>query len=331
MTTMKNRYFLSLLLFWPVLCLGGEGGCASSSRTLLSKEDFAYIAGDMISEGRIVYSPLAQDYMDEHRVSKTDLEYTLRYPAKILPREDSNEYNIIGLSNRDESLLRLRVFLDGQGKNQLLVNMVKRLFPEDRIPLSKADFIPFISDSIAQGMLFYSARTRKRIEEYKISRNDIEHALKNPTQVGSKTTQHYGLGDTVYIMGEGAGKTRLQIGLSLIEKRRIFVTSAVRTLEDRIPLLREDFIHFVRNYTGAGKKILYTQFTQNYMNKLVLTERDIKHILEYPIKIEKKPGRDGYHITGRSANGEALLRVLIIFNSDEEIIVIAVGRPSAVK
>ncbi len=207
---------------------------------------------------------------------------------KILPREDSNEYNIIGLSNRDESLLRLRVFLDGQGKNQLLVNMVKRLFPEDQIPLSKADFIPFISDSIAQGILVYSARTQKRMEEYKISKNDIEHALKNPAQVGSKTTQNYGLGDTVYIMGEGAGKTQLQIGLSLIEKRRIFVTSVVRTLEDRIPLLREDFMHFVRNYTGAGKKIMYTQFTRNYMNKLVLTERDIKHILEYPIKIEKK-------------------------------------------
>ncbi len=324
---MKKISFLSLLLFWPVLCLGGEGGCASSSRTLLSKEDFAYIAGDMISEGRIVYSPLAQYYMDEHRVSKTDLEYTLRYPAKILPREDSNEYNIIGLPNRDESLLRLRVFLDGQGKGQLLVSMVKRLFPEDRIPLSRADFIPFISDSIAQRRLVYSAHTQKRMKEHEISRNDIEYVLKNPKQVGSKNTQNYGLGDTVYIMGEGADKTQLQIGLSLVEKGRIFVTSAVRTLEDQIPLLREDFMHFMRNYTGAGKKIVYTQFTRNYMNKLVLTERDMKHILEYPIKIEKKAGRDGYHVIGRSTNGEKLLRVLIIFDSNEEIVVLAVDTP----
>ena len=319
---MKKISFL--LFFWPALCLAVEDNCASNSRALLSPQDFAYIAGDYIDEGKIVYSPITQKHMDQERISGSDIEYTLRYPAKILPR-NLNQHTIIGSPNRDGSQLRLLVSLDVQGERQLIVNTVKLLLPEDQIPPSKADFVSFISDFIDRRALIYPTHVRRRMNEKKISASDIEYVFRNPTKVGNKTTQNYAPGDTVYIRGESADKI-LYIGITLMEKGRIGIISIRRILDDQIPLEREDFMRFMNNYIGAGKKIIYTRLARDRMDDLAFTEDDVQHILKYPIETERKTGRNGYQVMGQTANRVGL-QLVISFNDDKQIIVVAVDTP----
>ncbi len=322
---MKNRYFLSLLLFWPVLCLGGEGGCASSSRTLLSKEDFAYIAGDIISEGRIVYSTKAQKQMDEYEITENDIKYTLRYPVKVEKNsldDVTSKYVITGLPDKDGNQLEMWVSFEAQRKGQLTVDSVVPSFMKNKIPLSKAAFMRFINNYLDQKKLIYTIRTRKRMSEQNVNRSDIEHALKNPKKVGDGVAQKHAPGNVVYLRGETANKNLLHLGISLEKQGKIAVTTVGRILNEQIPSSKKDFIRFVSDSIATGKGIVYTRFARKRMDGLALTDEDIKHIFKHPIRIKKKSNGNGYHVLGKAVNGQRPLRLVIAF--DEKIIVITV-------
>ena len=109
MAIRSKTCFFFLILFWPALCLAAEDNCVSDSRTLLSIEELTYIAGDYISEGKITYSPSAQKDMRERFVEKSDIEYTLSYPAEVKTHfaSDSNKHHVTGLPDKNGKQLRI--------------------------------------------------------------------------------------------------------------------------------------------------------------------------------------------------------------------------------
>ncbi len=303
---MKKIHFLSLLLFWPVLCLGADQNCASSSRTLLSSEDFAYIAGDYIDEGKIVYSSHVQGRMDEGEIGENDIERVLRYPYRVKARPDGiNKYNVIGQVEKDGSQLRIEVFLEPQGpQKQLMAFSVIRTLQKNRIPLQKEDFIPFVGDYLDREKLAYSVYAQRRMGEKGVTQSDIEHVLKNPIEVGNKTAmQNYSLDSKIYVRGVTDDGKELHLGLASKGEKLVVVTSVNRILNDQVPSEKKDFIRFIRDYLAAEKRIVYTQRAQERMGKLAIGEVDIEHTLKHPVRIIYRSNHKGYYILGQTVNG----------------------------
>ena len=202
----------------------------------LSKQNFVHIARNTIEEGKIIYSPLAREHMNEHSVNQSDIEQTLRSPNKVKEtRFDGSisEYNVIGFPNKDGKQLKLWVSLDAQSKGQLTINTVTRYLPKNRIPLSKENFIPFINDYLDKKKLVYTTNARRLMAGQNISEHDIEHVLRHPKKVGSKNTQNHALDGVRYIRGETANGNLLRLGIILTlakkaKKRNVVVTIAVK-------------------------------------------------------------------------------------------------------
>ena len=315
--------FISLLLFWPALCLGADdnGRCVSSSRELLSPKDFAYIAGDYIDERGIAYSPHARTRMIEQRVSETAIERILRYPHGVQARLDGiNKYNITGPTNNDGSFLRLGVSLEPQEpQRQLKVFAVIHTLQKSRIPLLKEDFIPFISDYLGREKLEFSLYSRQRMGEQSVTESDIEYVLRNPMEMGNKTTmRNYTSDSKIYVRGITDDGKELNLGLASRGEKFIVVTSVNRILNDQIPLLKEGFIRFTRDYLGAKKRIIYTQHARERMGQMAIGEDDIEHTLKHPFKITYRSNHKGYYVRGQTINGRPYR---LMFSFDGRIVV----------
>ena len=328
---MKKISFLSLLLFWPVLCLGADQICASSSRTLfdLPKERFVSIARNYIREKKVFYSFRAQNLMHERGIGASDIEYALRYPltVKTRPNAGPNEYHIMGLTNKDGNQVRVGISFVAQGGGQLVITTVAHFLAKDRIPLSKADFIPFIGDFIEQGKLTYADRVQLSMRGQSITTSDVEYVLKSPVEVGNKKNmQNHTPDSRIYINGVGRDGNLLRVGIASIEGKRIVVTSVRRVLDDQIPLLKEDFIRFVSDYLGAGKKIIYTRNARERMREFTVSEYDVGHMLRHPVEIIKRPDSEGYYVIGQGVGAKSL-RLLISFDGRIRLITIDTPMP----
>ena len=303
---MKKVHFLILLLFWPALCLGADQSCASSSHTLLSSKDFAYIAGDYIDEGKMIYSSHARGRMDEGGIGENDIERVLRYPYRVKARPDGiNKYNVIGQAEKDGSQLRIEVFLEPQGpQKQLMVFSIIRTLQKNRIPRQKEDFIPFIGDYLRRKKLVYSLYAQGRMGEQSITQSDVEYVLKNPIEVGSKTaTQNYSVDSKRYVRGATDDGKELHLGLASRGEKLVAVTSVNRILNDQVPSEKKDFIRFIRDYLAAEKRIIYTQRARERMGNLAIGEDDIEHTLKHPVRIIYRSNHKGYYILGQTRNG----------------------------
>ena len=150
------------------------------------------------------------------------------------------------------------------------------------------------------------------MREQGIVESDVEYVLRSPLEVENrKTMQNYSPDSKIYIKGVDKDGNRLRLGISAMEGRRIVVTSARRVLDDRIPLMKEDFISFINDYLGEGNKIIYTRHVRERMDKLVVGEEGIERMLRHPVKIVKRSDR--YYVIGQGVRSRPL-RLIISFD-----------------
>ena len=318
---MKNRNFLFLVLLMnPALCLGSDDNCVTDARNLLdlSTENFADIAEDYIRQGKITYTSRIQTRMSEQGVSESDIEYVLHYPVEIRPRrrDGPNKYNITGLADKKGSQLRLGVSFGSQGELVIFAIMRTRQ-KELKIPLERENFIPFINGYLDREKFIYSANAGRRMEEHMITEDDVEYALKNPIEVGNKTAMQNHAFDPIYVRGQARDGKLLNIGVASSMGKFITVTTANRILNDQLPLLKKEFVKFI---SEGRKRIVYTQHAYERMGELDITESDVEHILQNPLKIIYRSNDKGYYILGKTQKKKRL-RLMLSF--DGRIIVFA--------
>ena len=291
---MKKTTFLSSLLFWPVLCLATED-CTPNSRTLLdlSKERFAGIARDYIRKKKIVYIPQTQTIIKEQGIRESDIERTLQNPSGIKARSDGpNEYGVIGSSDEDGNQLHIAVSLESRG--QLVVIWISRhVRQRGRIPLFKDDFVPFISRYLDQKELIYSEGTRQKMREQTVGEEDIERVLRYPIEVGNQNMQHYTPDSVIYVRGTIPDGNSLRVGIVSEPGKRIRIIYVNRILDNQIPLLKKDFMHFISEYFGEGKEIVYTRHARDRMRGRGISEYDIEYALKNPVDVGSRAGPKG--------------------------------------
>ena len=315
MNVVNKMTFFSSLFFWPNLCLGADDSCVTDVRTLLSPQNFVYIAGDYIDEGKITYSPSAQKDMTEHFVEKSDIEYTLHYPAEVKAHsDDSNKYHVIGSPDKNKKQLRIETFFEAGGERGLVIARVA--FLQKRVSLSEKK-------------LKYTVNAGRTMRERKITQRNVEYILKHSIEMDAQTLRGNASGIT-YITGTYSGNRLLKLGIDLQEEY-IVVTSVERVFRDQLlPLLKEDFAHFMDDYFRAQKNITYTRRVENFMHRLGIGEDYIKYALRNPIKITKRPMLEGYCVTTQFERGGGELRLLIAF-IDEQIHLIIIDMPITIR
>ena len=341
-----------LFFFWPALCWGDQLTCASSSRSLLddrallptvnlSLEDFAYIAGDYIGEGKIVYSPRVQERMNQQVITKADLEHALSYPTKVENRTvhgrpaNPNQYNIMGLA-KDGNQVRLGVAFDSREGGRLVVVTVAQTLSDKRmlVPstnLSKEDFAYIAGDYIRERKIVYSPHVQNHMDERVITRDDVEHALSYPTKV-EKRAEHGRPGGpggyNIVGLGKEGNQVRIGVSLSSQEEGRLVVVAVARTLpNDRMPVSKEDFKNFVGDYIQEGRGIIYTRHARGRMREQRITRDDVRHALGHPSRVGNLNHASGPYVVGKAKDGNQL-RLGVSFRSEEggRLVVVTLAR-----
>ena len=342
MITMKNRNFLFLFLVMnPALCLRADDNCASNSRTLFPIEDFATIVGNYISEGRIVYSLGAQKHMNERGIAENDIKYTLRYPAEVAKtRFDGtiSEYSIMGVPDKDGNQLELRVSFESQRKGPLTVDTIDtvvRSLPKDgaylSFGLSQEDFVHVAEDYIGKGKIVYSPNAQEYMRKHFVKRRHIERTLLSPDKVTETLfdgiTSKYTIAGSPNINGR---QLHLKVSLEAQRKEQLTIDSITRSsLKKHIPLSRDAFVQFIKNYL-SNKNLIYTTRTRQRMSEQNISENDILHALKHPKKVgdratQKDASGKVVYIRGETAN-KKLLHLGISLEKKKEIAVTTVGR-----
>ncbi len=277
----------------------------------LSKEDFAYVAGNMISEGKIIYSPRVQNYMDERAMTKNNLEYVLGHPVKVENRaapgrsHGLSEYKIEGL-DKEGNRVRMGVSLHSQEGGRLIVATVGQTLLNERVPVSRGAYRNFVKGYIQEGKgITYTRHARERMREQMIAKDDVKHALEHANKVGNLTHT-----SGPYMMGEARDGRPLRVGISFNSqegKRLVVVTVA----------------HFVKTDAGPEQgKIIYSDYARKRMIERTVSESDVEYALRHPIKVGKK------YVMGLTKNGKQL-HIGISSESweGERLVVVTVARP----